>query len=89
MILTERQARGLTQKDVALSAGLHTMTLSKIERGIQGDVGVETLCRLATVFSMAGSGLLATAERWQRELAGRRVPKSAARIAAYVLLNKR
>lgn len=73
VIATERNARGMTQQRLATLSGLHPMALSKIERGIQQDVGVGTLQRLAGALSEAGavttaSGLLATAEGWQGRL---------------------
>lgn len=69
IVYAERTARGLTQAQLALAAGLHPMALSKIERGVQQDVGVETLRRIAEALSATGasvatSGLVASAERW-------------------------
>lgn len=73
VIHTHRASRSLSQQELAARAGLHAMTLSKIERGAQQDVGVVTLSRIATALSTSGvevraSELLAEAERWQREL---------------------
>ena len=73
VIHTERTARALTQQQLALMAGLHPMALSKIERGVQQDVGIETLQRLAFGLSQVGAGvtatsLVASAEQWQRRL---------------------
>lgn len=72
LLHAERVARGLTQTELARDAGLHPMALSKLERGVQGDVGVQTLARLAEALSRRGCGaaleasdLLATAERWR------------------------
>jgi transcriptional regulator with XRE-family HTH domain len=68
----ERIARALTQQQVAALAALHPMALSKIERGIQQDVGVDTLQRIATALSQVSpvraSELVDAAERWQYQL---------------------
>lgn len=42
---------GLTQVQLAESAKMHSMALSKLERGIQKDIGVLTLWRLAVRLS--------------------------------------
>lgn len=73
VIHTERTARGLTQQQLALMAGMHPMALSKIERGVQHDVGIETLQRLACGLAQVGpcvtaTNLVASAEQWQRRL---------------------
>ncbi|MBI5495546.1 MAG: helix-turn-helix transcriptional regulator [Deltaproteobacteria bacterium] len=73
VIHTERTARGHTQTQLAQAAGIHPMALSKIERGIQGDIGVDTLQRIANALSQTGtsvtaSQLLAAAEQWQWQL---------------------
>lgn len=60
VIQVERKARGLSQSELALAAGIHPMTLSKIERGSQGDVGMETLQRLAAALSAKGQSLRAS-----------------------------
>lgn len=78
LIHTERNARGMTQHQLAAFGGLHPMALSKIERGIQLDIGVETLQRIAVALSTCGSAvsaseLLANAERWRADLEARRL----------------
>lgn len=82
LIQTERNARRLTQQQIASVAGVHPMTVSKVERGIQQDVGVETLQRIASALSSVGktvtaSELLGSAERWQERL---EVEKEAGRL---------
>ena len=72
VIHTERSARGLTQGELARLSGMHPMAVSKIERGVQKDVGIETLTRMAAALSSAGqsvqaSGLLARAESWSAQ----------------------
>lgn len=73
IVHTERVARSVTQQQLAQSAGLHPMAVSKIERGVQRDVGIETVRRIATALSAAGpalstTDLIASAERWQLQL---------------------
>jgi transcriptional regulator with XRE-family HTH domain len=73
VVHTERNARGLSQQQLAAMAHLHPMALSKIERGIQQDIGVDTLQRLGGALSrvgapMAASQLVAAAEHWQYQL---------------------
>lgn len=43
-----RKARGLSQEDLALQAGIDRSFMGQVERG-QRNVSVATLCRLATV----------------------------------------
>ena len=69
VVYAERTSRGLTQAQLAKTASLHPMALSKIERGIQQDVGVETLRRIAAALSETGAAvttasLVVSAERW-------------------------
>lgn len=61
----ERTARRMSQQELAEAAGLHPMALSKLERGVQADVGVGTLQRLARGLGSTASTLLATAEGWE------------------------
>lgn len=73
IVYTERTARSLTQAQLAKAAGLHPMALSKIERGVQQDVGIETIQRIAIglarpLAGVTAASLVATAERWQERL---------------------
>lgn len=73
VVATERSVRQRTQAELATLAGVHPMALSKVERGIQADVGVETIARIAVGLSAAGepvtaASLIATAERLQTRL---------------------
>lgn len=51
IVQTERKIRGLTQADLAEDAGIHSVALSKIERGVQRDIGVVTLHHIAQALS--------------------------------------
>jgi|JI10StandDraft_1071094.scaffolds.fasta_scaffold03006_8 transcriptional regulator with XRE-family HTH domain len=93
VILTERSACGLTQQQLAKAAGLHTMAVSKIERGVQLDIGIETLRSIAGALSAAGkpvsaSEIVSTAERWQNRLEadGDRGSLSGSALAAAIVL---
>jgi transcriptional regulator with XRE-family HTH domain len=85
LIHLKRVARGLTQDALARAAGLHPMAVSKIERGVQADLGVETLRRLAAAlsgdhgFRVTAAGLIAEAERWEARVRG--TPDATARGA--------
>jgi transcriptional regulator with XRE-family HTH domain len=73
VIHAERSARKLTQQQLAQMAGLHPMALSKLERGVQHDVGIETLRQIASALSsvcnqITVSGLVSIAEQWHRRL---------------------
>ena len=57
LVKTERGARGFSQKELAETAGIHPVALSKIERGVQGDLGIFTLHRLAAALSLRGQRL--------------------------------
>jgi len=49
-------------RDVAKAAGIHPMSLSKIERGVQKDIGVETLTRIAAVYGLKASDVISAIE---------------------------
>lgn len=50
-IRTARTDRRMTQQDLGELAGIHPMAVSKLERGIQRDVGIMTLQRIARALS--------------------------------------
>lgn len=60
-----REAKGLTQGVLAEKAGLHRVTISRIERGHQV-CGVATLRKLARALSVSVSTLLPPEEKKQR-----------------------
>ena len=62
VIGARRRELGITQADVAKSAGLHKMAVSKIERGVHGDLGCLTLWRIARALKTRGHILYAQAE---------------------------
>lgn len=68
----EREARQLTQRDLAAAAELHPMALSKIECGKRhGDIGVVTLTKLCNALTVTGRpcgliSLLETAAFYRR-----------------------
>lgn len=73
IILQERTLRNMSQANLAIAARLHPVALSRIERGQQGDIGVETLHRLAQGLSTSGrpvtaAGLMTRAEEYRRRL---------------------
>lgn len=79
LLYVERAARGLSQRQVADAAGLHVMSVSKIERGVQHDLGVETLRRLVAALSttppeISVGAFVGRAERWQARLAASGAP---------------
>lgn len=93
VILTERSARGLTQQQLAKAAGIHTMAVSKIERGVQQDIGIETLRSIAGALSAAGkpvsaSEIVSIAERWKNRLEadGERGSLSGSALSAAIVL---
>ena len=63
-----RKEQNLTQADLAHLAGMHPISVSKIERGVQGDVGVATMEKLGAVFGLKASQLMARVADWQRAL---------------------
>ncbi len=73
VIAYHRAARSMSQAQLADASGLHPMVLSKIERGVQGDVGIVTIEKIARALSSAGrelsaSAIVADAERWVARL---------------------
>lgn len=68
IVYTRRVRRALTQAELAGLAGLHPMALSKIERGVQRDIGIATLERLGRALELKASELLGTAEQWQSKI---------------------
>ncbi len=68
-----REARGMTQRALGIAAGVHPMAISKIERGIQADVGIAILERIARGLATQGAirttDLVETAEHaYRREI---------------------
>ena len=59
-VRTERQARKLTQQELAFEAGLSLTYVGEIERG-QRMVSVDTLQRVARAFNLTAAQLLAKA----------------------------
>ena len=66
----ERQRRNLLARDVAGKAGIHPVALSRIERGVQGDVGIATIAKIADAMNMTASAIVAHAESDQKPEAG-------------------
>lgn len=62
MVAHSRKRAGLRQNDLARLTGIHPMSISKIERGIQKDVGVQTLHKIAIALGTKASLLVAGAE---------------------------
>ena len=60
-VRAERQARTLTQQELAFEAGLSLTYVGEIERG-QRMVSVDTLQRVARAFNLTAAQLLAKAE---------------------------
>ena len=75
VIASYRVSLGLTQTELARRAGLHPMTISKIERGARVQLDVFTLRALARALRDAGASdvgiasLLDRAEEWTERLA--------------------
>lgn len=61
-ISKERKRLEMTQGELAKRTGLHPVAVSKIERGIQGDLGCKTLWRIAHALRTRGHILYAMAE---------------------------
>jgi len=59
-VRTERQARTLTQQELAFEAGLSLTYVGEIERG-QRMISVDTLQRVARALDLTGAELLARA----------------------------
>ena len=59
-VRTERQARTLTQQELAFEAGLSLTYVGEIERG-QRMISVDTLQRVARALDLTGAELLAKA----------------------------
>ncbi len=68
LVATRRKAAGVSQKTVARLAELHPVALSKIERGVHGDMGINTFVRIAVALGEKPGELLDTAERISRRL---------------------
>lgn len=86
VIYAERTSRSVSQSRLAEMAGLHPMSISKIERGVIADVGVETLQRLAGALNTSASSMLARAEEWFEDVAAEPDTLSGSELAATVLL---
>lgn len=52
-----REAAGLTQEQLADRAGMHTMEVSRYERGVR-DLRVSTVARIATGLGVTAADLL-------------------------------
>ncbi len=91
VIHSERVSLGMTQAHLAKIAGIHPMALSKLERGVQADIGVETIQKLAIPMGMAANEIVDKAESWQLVLEEERVPDDSikgAALSAFVALSK-
>lgn len=62
LIRARREAAGLTQAEVAERAGLHVITMSRLEND-QANPTLQTLQRLATALGCTVSDLLGTKPR--------------------------
>lgn len=93
IILQERTLRNISQVQLASDSRVHAVALSRIERGKQGDIGVETLHRLAMgLCSSAGrpvtaAGLLTRAEQYRARLGERAELVSGAALVALIALS--
>lgn len=58
-----RVRAGMLARDVAKQAKVHPMSLSKIERGVTHNVGIETLTRIAKVYGLKASDVLSLVEK--------------------------
>ena len=88
VIYAERSARGMSQSALAAAAGMHSVSISKIERGIPLDIGVETLSCIGAAMGIKASEMLARAQ-WREELASEPDNKlSGAELAAIVSLRR-
>ena len=56
-IKATREAAGLTQEEVADRARMHTMEISRYERGVR-DLRVSTVARIATALEVSAADLL-------------------------------
>jgi len=89
VIYAERSARGMSQSALAAATGMHKMSISKIERSVPLDIGVETLSCIGAAFGLKASEMLARAEQWRDELASEPDTKrSGAELAAVVSLRR-
>jgi transcriptional regulator with XRE-family HTH domain len=68
LFATKRKAIPTSQKTLAFIAELHPMALSKIERGTQGDIGINTFVRIADALCEDPGELLNEAHRIHRRL---------------------
>ena len=62
IIRQERKKLGMTQKELARRSGMHAMAISKVERGVHGDLGCKTLWAIAHCLGSRGHILYALAE---------------------------
>ena len=100
IIYAQRQARGLSQQELATTARMHPMAISKVERGVHKDLCIGTLRQVAEGLSSGGvttsSGhILDLAETWDAEIKDRERRgetfdecTNGARLAARLLLVK-
>jgi transcriptional regulator with XRE-family HTH domain len=75
VILNRRRELGLSQADLAQSAGLHRTYISDIERG-QRNLTLKTLVRLSSALAMSASEFMRLVEKEQTKLIGRETNKS-------------
>ncbi len=64
-ILILRRRLGLTQKELALAAGLNTNTIARLEQGDLKDLGGQSLLKLARALSTTTDSLLGAHEEFQ------------------------
>ena len=90
VIYAERSARSMSQSALAAAAGMHSVSISKIERGVPLDIGVETLSCIGEAMGIKASEMVARAEQWRDELASDPVESklSGAELAAIVSLRR-
>ena len=69
VILNRRRALGLSQTDLADTAGLHRTYISDIERG-RRNLTLKTLVKLSSALAMSASDFMRLVEEQQTKLVG-------------------